>query len=159
MDEEQALLALKLLAEGNSIRSAERISGINQKTIMHLLEIAGERCENLLTSAIRNVPAKDVQADEIWQFVDSSERKKATSSTGTARMSATPGASSRLKGPQSWFWRSASAPTLCFYTQECPGRCGFTRLTYDFSKKWEHHKAARALHFAPITTSAAFIRL
>jgi hypothetical protein len=33
-------LALKLLVEGNSIRSAERISGLNQKTIMHLLEIA-----------------------------------------------------------------------------------------------------------------------
>ncbi len=69
VDENQALLALAMLAEGNSINSASRISGINKKTIMSLLVIGGEKCESLLAERVRNVPASDVQADEIWGFV------------------------------------------------------------------------------------------
>jgi transposase-like protein/IS1 family transposase len=68
VSEEKAVLALKLLVEGNRIRSAQRISGLNQKTIMSLLEIAGERCEALF-ARFQNVRASDVQADEIWSFV------------------------------------------------------------------------------------------
>ena len=68
VDEGSALLALTLIAEGNSIRSAQRISGIDKKTILRLLLIAGQRCEALLATAIRNVPVRDVQADEIWGF-------------------------------------------------------------------------------------------
>jgi len=58
-----------MIAEGNSINSAARISGLNKKTIMNLLVIAGEKCETLLAEKVRNVPVADVQADEIWGFV------------------------------------------------------------------------------------------
>ena len=40
--EDKALLALQLLVEGNSIRSTERIAGIDRNTIMKLLVVAGE---------------------------------------------------------------------------------------------------------------------
>jgi IS1 family transposase/transposase-like protein len=69
VEEARALLALALLAEGNSISSAHRLTGLNKKTIMSLLVIAGEKCEALLAERVRNVPASDVQADEIWGFV------------------------------------------------------------------------------------------
>jgi hypothetical protein len=69
VDDTKALLALQLLVEGNSIRSAERITGINRNTIMVLLMKAGERCAALLQSKVRNVPVTDVQCDEIWTFV------------------------------------------------------------------------------------------
>ncbi len=36
---------------------------------MKLLVAAGERCERLLATKIRNVPVEDVQCDEIWSFV------------------------------------------------------------------------------------------
>lgn len=74
--EESTLLTLKLLVEGNSIRSAQRISGIDKKTILRLLIRAGERCEILLSRVIRNVPATDVQADEIWSYVGKKEGHK-----------------------------------------------------------------------------------
>jgi transposase-like protein/IS1 family transposase len=76
VDEDQALLALRLLVEGNSIRSTQRISGIDKKTILRLLQMAGERCEALLSRLVRNVPVRDVQADEIWCFVAKKERHK-----------------------------------------------------------------------------------
>src|SRR5271170_3850212 len=43
--EEKAILATRLLLEGNSIRSTERIVGLDRTTIATLLVRAGERCE------------------------------------------------------------------------------------------------------------------
>src|SRR5712692_7032914 len=47
VSEEKALLALKLLIEGNSIRSTMRITNLDQNTIMKMLTLAGERCNRL----------------------------------------------------------------------------------------------------------------
>lgn len=66
---DKALLCLQLLLEGNSVRSTERITGVEKKTILSLLVLAGEKCERLLNEKIKNVPVQDVQADEIWGFV------------------------------------------------------------------------------------------
>lgn len=49
IDMEKAVLALKLLIEGSSVRTTERISGLHRDTICRLLLIAGEKCEKLLT--------------------------------------------------------------------------------------------------------------
>jgi len=65
---DKGLLALQLLLEGNSIRSAERITGLHRDTIMRLLVLAGQRCEAILGRMIVNVPVRDVQLDEIWGF-------------------------------------------------------------------------------------------
>lgn len=56
VDEEKALLALQLLVEGNSIRSTERITGIDRNTIMRLLVLAGERCEQMMRERMRPRP-------------------------------------------------------------------------------------------------------
>jgi len=45
---EKALQVLQLLVEGVSVRSTERITGVEKKTILALLERVGERCEMLL---------------------------------------------------------------------------------------------------------------
>jgi transposase-like protein/IS1 family transposase len=66
----------RLLMEGMSIRSVERVTGTNRNTIMRLLEIAGNGCEKLLEKYIRAVPVKDVQCDEMWGFVGSKEKNK-----------------------------------------------------------------------------------
>jgi transposase-like protein len=61
IDEQKGLLALQLLLEGTSIRSAQRISGVHRNMIFKLLVIAGERCEALLATKIKAVPVSDVQ--------------------------------------------------------------------------------------------------
>ena len=39
-----------------------------------MLVLAGEKCEKLLGSKIRNVAVKDVQADEIWSFIGKKQK-------------------------------------------------------------------------------------
>jgi IS1 family transposase len=73
---EKAALVTRLLLEGNSIRSSERISGLDRTTIARLLVLAGERCEKLLSDTIQNLRVRDVEADEIWGFVGMKERAK-----------------------------------------------------------------------------------
>lgn len=74
--EEEALLCLQLLVEGNSVRSIERITGIEKKTILTLLVLAGQKCEALLESKLRKVKTNDLQLDEIWSFVGMKEKTK-----------------------------------------------------------------------------------
>jgi hypothetical protein len=72
---EKALLILRLLVEGNSIRSTERITGVEKKTILSLLVLAGNKCERLLDEKLQNLSVRDVQADEMWGFVGMKERR------------------------------------------------------------------------------------
>jgi transposase-like protein/IS1 family transposase len=76
LDDEKALLALQLMIEGNSLRSIQRVTGIDINTLMKLLVKAGEKCEKLMGRLIVNVPVKDVQADEIWGYVAKKEAHK-----------------------------------------------------------------------------------
>ncbi len=76
ISQDRAVLALQLLLEGNSIRSTERICGMDRNTIMSLIVKAGERCKTLMISKIVNLPVTDVQADEIWGFVQKKEGHK-----------------------------------------------------------------------------------
>src|SRR5579884_2322010 len=66
---DRALMVLHMLCEGSSIRSIERITGVNKETILALLVLAGRKCDELMRTRIKNVPVNDVQCDEIWGFV------------------------------------------------------------------------------------------
>src|ERR1035438_707784 len=74
--QEKAILALRLLLEGNSIRSTERITDLDRNTIMSLLVKAGDRCQTLMIARIQNLTVQDVEADEIWGFVGKKEGPK-----------------------------------------------------------------------------------
>jgi len=76
ISQERIVLALRLLLEGNSPSSTERITDIDRNTITKLLVLAGEKCDKLMGRLIVNVPAKDVQADEIWGYVQKKEAHK-----------------------------------------------------------------------------------
>jgi transposase-like protein/IS1 family transposase len=73
---DKAVLALRLLLEGNSIRSTERITGMDQNTIMSLLVKAGKKCQGLMDEKIKNIDVIDVEVDEIWGFVFKKESHK-----------------------------------------------------------------------------------
>jgi len=66
---------LQLLIEGCSVRSVERISGLHRDTILKLMVTAGEKCEKLMARLIVNVPVKDIEADEIWSFIQKKEKQ------------------------------------------------------------------------------------
>jgi transposase-like protein/IS1 family transposase len=73
---DKAETILKLMLEGMSIRSIQRITGAHQKTILDLLVIAGEKCERIMNAKIKNIAVKDVEADELWGFVAMKKRTR-----------------------------------------------------------------------------------
>jgi IS1 family transposase/transposase-like protein len=66
---EEAASVLRLMVEGMSIRSIERLTDLHRDTILRVLVHAGEYCERLLQTNVRAVPVHDVQCDEIWGYV------------------------------------------------------------------------------------------
>ena len=66
---ELATRAIQCLLEGCSIRSTERLTGLNRNTIMSLLILAGQRCEKLMNERMRQLPCRRIQSDEIWTFL------------------------------------------------------------------------------------------
>jgi transposase-like protein/IS1 family transposase len=73
---DQGRFAIKLLLEGTSVRSAERLTGLHRDAILRLLVEAGKRCEIRMDRLIRDVPATEVQCDEIWGYVAKKEGHK-----------------------------------------------------------------------------------
>ena len=73
---EKAVTVLNMLLEGMSIRATQRITGVEKKTILKLLVLAGEKCERLLNDKIKGLAVRDVEADELWAFVQMKARTK-----------------------------------------------------------------------------------
>jgi IS1 family transposase len=73
---DRGVQCLRLLLEGNSIRSTERLTGVHRDTILKLLVIAGEKSSRLLEDKIYAIPVNTVQADEIWGFIYCKEKTK-----------------------------------------------------------------------------------
>jgi len=73
--EDKMLMAVKLMVEGNSVRSIQRITDLDQNTIMKILVLAGAKCERVMGALVRNVKVQDVEADEVWSFVGMKEKR------------------------------------------------------------------------------------
>jgi IS1 family transposase len=74
--QQKALLALRLLVEGCSVRSIERTTELHRDTILRLLVLVGAKCERIMGRLLVNIAAKDVQCDEIWGYVFKKEAHK-----------------------------------------------------------------------------------
>src|SRR6202167_347320 len=71
-----ALVALGMLLEGNSVRATERLTGLHRDTILRLLVAAGEKCEKLMGRLLVNIPVSDLQLDERLSYVGIKEGHK-----------------------------------------------------------------------------------
>jgi IS1 family transposase len=72
---EKAEAVLRMILEGNSVSSVERITEVHKATILKLLVLAGEKCERIMADKIRNVKVRDVEADEVWSFIGKKEKR------------------------------------------------------------------------------------
>ncbi len=72
---EKQILVLRLLSEGNSIRSTIRLTGIHKSTIMRMVVRFGNQCREYLDHALMNLSLEHVQLDEIWTFCRMKERQ------------------------------------------------------------------------------------
>ena len=66
---EKKNMAIAMLAEGSSIRSIERITGVHRDTIMRLGIRVGEGCKKIMDEKLRGLNCKNIECDEIWGFI------------------------------------------------------------------------------------------
>jgi IS1 family transposase len=71
---EKKLAVIAALVEGNSIRSINRMTGVDRNTISSLLLRTGERCAAIMESNMQNVRCEYLQCDEIWTYVQKKNR-------------------------------------------------------------------------------------
>ena len=69
LNKEKQIAVIGALAEGSSIRSIERITGIHRDTIMRLGVRVGQGCTRVMDAAMRNLPCERLEMDEIWGFI------------------------------------------------------------------------------------------
>ena len=74
MSTEKQVAVISSLAEGSSIRSIERITGVHRDTIMRLGVRVGKGCQSLLDAKMRGLSCQHLQFDEIWGFIGKKER-------------------------------------------------------------------------------------
>jgi transposase-like protein len=71
---EKQIAIIAALAEGSSIRSIERMTGVHRDTIMRLGVKIGQGCARIMNEKMRDLPCTDIQLDEIWGFVGKKQR-------------------------------------------------------------------------------------
>lgn len=62
------------LAEGCSIRSVERMTGVHRDTIMRLMVRVGDACHDMMDASMRGLHCKRLELDEIWCYVAKKQR-------------------------------------------------------------------------------------
>jgi IS1 family transposase len=71
---DKKIQVIAALAEGSSIRSIERMTGIHRDTVMRLGVKVGHGCARLMDEKMQNLSCNRLEMDEIWGFVGKKER-------------------------------------------------------------------------------------
>jgi IS1 family transposase len=74
LDKGKQEMVIGALAEGSSIRSIERMTGVHRDTVMRLGVKVGKGCAALLDGKMRNLTCQSIQVDELWGFIGKKER-------------------------------------------------------------------------------------
>lgn len=66
---DKAIQVVSLLCEGMGIRPIERLTGLNRRTVLNILNVAGEKAAAFQQAKVWCVEAAIVEADEMSSFV------------------------------------------------------------------------------------------
>jgi IS1 family transposase len=69
LNTDKQIAVVAALAEGSSIRSIERMTGIHRDTIMRLGVRVGQGCTRVMDATMRDLSCERLELDEIWGFV------------------------------------------------------------------------------------------
>jgi|HubBroStandDraft_5_1064220.scaffolds.fasta_scaffold12892_2 IS1 family transposase len=78
LSSEDRAKVLTLLVEGNSLRATSRIADVSYNTVCKLFADAGRVCADYQDKALRDLPCKRLQLDEIWSFVYAKQKNVAS---------------------------------------------------------------------------------
>lgn len=109
---------LHLLVEGNSLRATARITDTAFNTVAKLFVDAGKACAAYQDEALRHLPCKRVQLDEIWSFVYAKQKN-------VPRAKAAPEDAGDV-----WTWVAIDADTKLVPSWRVGDRSGETAMTF-----------------------------
>jgi IS1 family transposase len=73
---EKRVQIIKMLVEGNSLRSTSRMADVSINTVTKLLIDTGKACQQFHNDTVVKLQPERVQCDEIWSFVGGKEKAK-----------------------------------------------------------------------------------
>jgi IS1 family transposase/transposase-like protein len=73
---DKAIMAVRVLMEGTSIRGACRLLNIGQYTLLDLVRRVGDGCRRLHNEIVVTVACKLVECDEVWSYVWCKEKTR-----------------------------------------------------------------------------------
>src|SRR5438046_1435290 len=71
---EKQITCIGALAEGASIRSIERLTGVHGDTIGRLAVRVGEACGKIMDEKMHGITCSKIQMDEIWGFIGKKQK-------------------------------------------------------------------------------------
>jgi len=74
LNREKEVMIAKMLSDGSSIRSVERVTEIHRDTILRVLHRIGEHCESVMNSHFQSLIFNALEIDEAWTFLRKKER-------------------------------------------------------------------------------------
>jgi len=74
LNTDKQIAVISALAEGSSIRSIERSTGVHRDTVMRLGVRVGQGCAALLDAKMCDLPCHYLEFDEIWGFIGKKAR-------------------------------------------------------------------------------------
>ena len=116
------------LVEGNSINATVRMTGVAKNTILKLLADIGEACAAYMDKAMRNLPCRRVQVDEIWSFCHAKAKNVPEEKRGV------------LGYGDVWTWVAIDADTKlvpCWHVGRRDGRAAYEFIS-DLSTRLAH---------------------
>ena len=75
LEREKRVLVTALLADGASVRSVERVTGVNRDTVLRVLVEVGDHCHRLLDERLQRLTFAALEVDELWSFVYKKQRR------------------------------------------------------------------------------------
>jgi IS1 family transposase len=120
LDSEKRVQVLSALVEGASLRAVSRMTGVARNTITALLMEAGAACATYQDKALRNLPCKRVQCDEIWSFCYAKDKNVPPSLQGQFGIGSV------------WTWTALDADTKLICSWMVGGRDALS--AYEFMK-------------------------
>ena len=126
---------LGFLVEGMSLRAASRLADCSINTVTKLLEDAGTACAEYQDAALRNLPCKHVQCDEIRSFVGPKQKDIAQGANGYGDVWTWTAICADTKLVVSWMVGSRDSEAANAFIADLSGRlANRVRLTTDGHK-------------------------
>ena len=111
-------LIIRCFVEGQSIRATARTADVSKNTVVKLLIDAGKACAGYQDRALRDLPCRRIQVDEIWSFIYAKEKN-------VARAKAAPPEAGDV-----WTWTAIDAETKLVPSWRVGDRSGETAVDF-----------------------------